>query len=145
MERMNELLARAASRRTIRRRLQPAPDPDTCASGEHRGAMNHHGEDADALGHTRQPTSKSTSRSAGATSPRCPDVRADGRQLTQPTADVADVSHVSDSKAVNAMGDVLETDRILEIPSRPSSGYGVVHPAATQTQPANRPGPPPRR
>lgn len=94
MERMNEILARAASRRSTTRRT-PTPAPSTTATSSSA---------------TRRATPRritpglASSQPAGVTPPQRPITDADTSQTTQPGADV------------------LDDDRILELPTRAPTG-----------------------
>jgi DNA replication protein DnaC len=105
MERMNEILARAASRRISTRRA-PTPAPSAAAASKNASA-------APATPSTSSPrhiaprhitTGQVSGKAAAAIPPRRPAADADASQPTPPAADV------------------LESDRILELPARPATG-----------------------
>ena len=117
MERMNEILARAANRRIGARRIPtPAPTatnttnsaPPTIKTASRRITPG-------------QPSSK-LARDAASLRPRA---SADASRPARPAADVADtntVNDASDASHVSHISDTLENDRILEMPARPASG-----------------------
>ena len=119
MERMNEILARAASRRiTTRRAPTPAPTATASAKAASAGASpsplspsssspRHIAPRRSIPGQAAQTTSKS----AATIPPRRLPADADASQPTPPAADV------------------LESDRILELPARPATG--IVRSGAT--------------
>lgn len=102
MERMNEILARAASRRVSTRRT-PTPAPFTTSASPSGSRAT-----------PRRTTSgQASSKPVGATVPLRP--IADASQITQPVADVLD----------------NDSDRILELPTRSSTG--IVRPAGARS------------
>jgi DNA replication protein DnaC len=112
MERMNEILARAASRRTSTRRAPtPAPSALSAAKAAVAGASSLATPSSPSLSSPRHTaprrviTGQTSGKSAATIPPRRPVVAdADDSQPTPPTADV------------------LESDRILELPARPTTG-----------------------
>src|SRR5690242_7159057 len=110
MERMNEILARAASRRiTTRRAPTPAPSATSAAKAASAAPSSPLTPSSSSPRHTaprRILTAQTSGKSAASIPPRRlpADADADTSQPTPPAADV------------------LENDRILELPARPATG-----------------------
>ena len=101
MERMNEILARAANRRISTRRI-PTPAPATATDTPASGTPTMK------LASRRSTPGQPTNRPTGGATPLRPRPSADASQAIQPAADVADTSGA------------MENDRILEMPARPA-------------------------
>ncbi len=98
MERMNEILARAASRRTSTRRA-PTPAPSATSSTRATSAAPR-----------RIIAGQASGKSAAAIPPR------------RPVADADAGSDADASQPTLPAADVLASDRILELPARPATG-----------------------
>ncbi|HEX5441927.1 MAG TPA: ATP-binding protein [Ktedonobacterales bacterium] len=107
MERMNEILARAASRRiSTRRAPTPAPSALSAAKAASAGASAPSAPSSSPRHSAprRVIMGQASSKSAATIPPRRPAADADASQPTPPAADV------------------LDSDRILELPARPATG-----------------------
>ncbi len=105
MERMNEILARAASRRiSTRRAPTPAPSVTTATKAASAGASLPSSSSPRHIAPRRINAGQTSGKSAATNPPRRLPTNADASQPTPPAADV------------------LESDRILELPARPATG-----------------------
>ncbi len=107
MERMNEILARAASRRiSTRRAPTPAPSALSANKPASAGAATPLSSSPRHIAPRQIIAGQASGKAAAAIPPRRPAADADTSQSTPPAADV------------------LESDRILELPARPATGIG---------------------
>ena len=122
MERMNEILARAASRRiSTRRAPTPAPAASTSASATNANSAS----PAPAI---RRAAPRRITPEQAANTPTTPVAPAGGTTPLRPVADSDDRQHGQPSADV--LDNVLDNDRILELPARTSKG--VLRQAATR-------------